>query len=63
MTIENTTISFVKMFEGKLTSQYCEASGTALIHRAVADYMHSYLLYALTKVILRFISNFLRTTI
>ena len=48
MVIENNTISLLKMFEGRLSSQYCEVAKVQEISRIAADYMHSNIVYALT---------------
>jgi|LauGreDrversion4_2_1035121.scaffolds.fasta_scaffold640925_2 hypothetical protein len=37
------------MFEGRLTTQYCEAGENTKIQRVASDYMHSNIAYALTE--------------
>jgi len=46
---EDNTVSFLKMFEGRLTTQYCEAGENTKIQRVVSDYMHSNIAYVLTE--------------
>lgn len=49
MVARNRTIHLVKIFEGRITTSYCDVGDFSKIGRVAADFTHSFIIYAMSE--------------